>query len=55
MISQDGAGYDLGYPSTVELADGTAIPVRVPGGTPPPRPGDAVVVTVTGPGRVYPA
>jgi iron(III) transport system ATP-binding protein len=39
----------------VELADGTAIPVRVPGGTPPPRPGDAVVVSVTGPGRVYPA
>jgi len=37
----------------VELADGTAIPVRVPGGTPPPRPGDAVVVSVTGPGRVY--
>ena len=38
----------------VELADGTLIPVRVPGGTPPPRPGDAVVVSVTGPGRVYP-
>jgi iron(III) transport system ATP-binding protein len=37
----------------VELTDGTAIPVRVPGGTPPPRPGDAVVVSVTGPGRVY--
>ena len=37
----------------VELADGTLIPVRVPGGTPPPRPGDAVVVSVTGPGRVY--
>jgi iron(III) transport system ATP-binding protein len=37
----------------VELADGTTIPVRVPGGTPPPRPGDAVVVSVTGPGRVY--
>jgi iron(III) transport system ATP-binding protein len=39
----------------VELADGTLIPVRVPGGTPPPRPGEAVVVSVTGPGRVYPA
>ncbi|MGA0010062.1 MAG: ABC transporter ATP-binding protein [Candidatus Nanopelagicales bacterium] len=39
----------------VELADGTLIPVRVPGGTPPPRPGDDVVVSVTGPGRVYPA
>ena len=39
----------------VELADGTWIPVRVPGGTPPPRPGDAVVVSVTGPGRVYPS
>ncbi|MFM1967115.1 MAG: hypothetical protein RL134_2840 [Actinomycetota bacterium] len=39
----------------VELADGTVIPVRVPGGTPPPRPGEAVVVSVTGPGRVYPA
>ena len=37
----------------VELADGTWIPVRVPGGTPPPRPGDAVVVTVTGSGRAY--
>jgi iron(III) transport system ATP-binding protein len=37
----------------VELADGTWIPVRVPGGTPPPRPGDAVVVSVTGPGRIY--
>jgi iron(III) transport system ATP-binding protein len=37
----------------VELADGTWIPVRVPGGTPPPRPGDAVVVSVTGPGRLY--
>lgn len=37
----------------VELADGTSIPVRVPGGTPPPRPGDAVVVSVTGTGRVY--
>ena len=39
----------------VELADGTWIPVRVPGGTPPPRPGDAVIVSVTGPGRVYPS
>ena len=39
----------------VELAEGLSIPVRVPGGTPPPRPGDAVVVSVTGPGRVYPA
>ena len=39
----------------VELADGSVIPVRVPGGTPPPRPGDDVVVSVTGPGRVYPA
>ena len=39
----------------VELGDGTTIPVRVPGGTPPPRPGDEVVVSVTGPGRVYPA
>lgn len=39
----------------VELADGTTVPVRVPGGTPPPRPGEAVVVSVTGPGRVYPA
>lgn len=39
----------------VELVDGTSIPVRVPGGTPPPRPGEAVVVSVTGPGRVYPA
>jgi len=37
----------------VELADGTWIPVRVPGGTPPPRPGEAVVVSVTGTGRVY--
>jgi hypothetical protein len=37
----------------VELADGTWIPVRVPGGTPPPRPGEAVVVGVTGTGRVY--
>jgi hypothetical protein len=27
--------------------------VRVPGGTPPPRPGEAVVVGVTGAGRVY--
>jgi iron(III) transport system ATP-binding protein len=39
----------------VELRDGTVIPVRVPGGTPPPRPGETVVVTVTGEGRVYPA
>ncbi len=39
----------------VELADGTWIPVRVPGGTPPPRPGEAVVVGVTGAGRVYDA
>jgi hypothetical protein len=39
----------------VELADGTTIPVRVPGGTPPPRPGDDVVVSMTGSGRVYPA
>ena len=39
----------------VELADGSLIPVRVPGGTPPPRPGEAVVVSVTGPGRVYSA
>ena len=22
MISDDGAGYDIGYPSTVEMADG---------------------------------
>ena len=39
----------------VELTDGTTIPVRVPGGTPPPRPGDDVVVSMTGSGRVYPA
>ncbi len=39
----------------VELTDGTSIPVRVPGGTPPPQPGDDVVVTVTGAGRAYPA
>jgi iron(III) transport system ATP-binding protein len=39
----------------VELVDGTLIPVRVPGGTPPPRPGEDVVVTVTGTGRAFPA
>lgn len=39
----------------VELADGTRIPVRTPGGvTPPPRPGEAVVVRATGVGRLYP-
>ncbi len=38
----------------VELADGSVVPVRVPGGTPPPLPGDEVVVGVTGSGRVYP-
>ncbi len=37
----------------IELTDGTWIPVRVPGGTPPPRPGESVVVSVTGAGRVY--
>jgi iron(III) transport system ATP-binding protein len=37
----------------VELADGTRIPVRIAGGAPPPRPGDAVVVTVTGEGLLY--
>ncbi|MFM9136009.1 MAG: ABC transporter ATP-binding protein [bacterium] len=39
----------------VELDDGSVVPVRVPGGTPPPLPGDEVVVGVTGSGRVYPA
>ena len=39
----------------VELHDGSVVPVRVPGGTPPPLPGDEVVVGVTGSGRVYPA
>jgi iron(III) transport system ATP-binding protein len=39
----------------VELTDGTVIPVRVPGGTPPPRPGDQVIVSITGAGRVYPS
>jgi len=39
----------------VELADGSMIPVRVPGGTPPPRPGESVVISVTGTGRAYPA
>ena len=37
----------------VELADGTRIPVRVAGGVPPPRPGEPVVVTVSGRGRIY--
>ena len=37
----------------VELADGTRIPVRIAGGPPPPRPGDAVVVGVTGEGLLY--
>jgi iron(III) transport system ATP-binding protein len=37
----------------VELADGTRIPVRIAGGAPPPRPGDVVVVTVTGQGLLY--
>jgi iron(III) transport system ATP-binding protein len=37
----------------VELADGTRIPVRIAGGAPPPRPGDAVVVGVTGEGLLY--
>ena len=39
----------------VELPDGTEVPVRVPGGTAPPRPGERVVVGVTGPARGYPA
>ena len=38
----------------VELSDGSVVPVRVPGGTPPPRPGDQVMVQVRGAGRVYP-
>lgn len=38
----------------VGLADGTRVQVRVPGGGAPPAEGDAVVVGVTGPGRVYP-
>lgn len=38
----------------VDLAGGVSIPVRVPGGgTVPPRPGQAVVVRVNGPGRLY--
>lgn len=37
----------------VELADGTWLPVRIAGGAPPPRPGEAVVVTVSGRGRIY--
>lgn len=37
----------------VELADGTWLPVRIAGGAPPPRPGAAVVVTVSGRGRIY--
>jgi len=40
----------------VELADGTRVPVRTPGGvTSPPRPGEAVMVRATGVGRLYPA
>ena len=37
----------------VELADGLRVPVRVPGGAVPPQPGEAVVVRVNGPGRLY--
>ncbi len=45
-----------GYDSLVrvELAGGRRVQVRVPGGTVPPREGDAVVVAMTGQGRVYP-
>lgn len=38
----------------VGLADGTRVPVRLPGGIVPPAAGDRVVVGVTGMGRVYP-
>lgn len=39
----------------VELADGSRIPVRVPGGASVPRPGDRVALGVHGPGRLFPA
>ena len=38
----------------VDLDDGTRIPVRVPGGSPPPRPGERVSVGVTGEARAFP-
>ncbi|MFM8774078.1 MAG: ABC transporter ATP-binding protein [Actinomycetota bacterium] len=38
----------------VELDDGTRIPVRVAGGSPPPRPGERVSVGVTGQARALP-
>jgi len=37
----------------VDLDDGTRIPVRVPGGSPPPRPGERVSVGVTGEARAF--
>ena len=39
----------------VELPDGSVIPVRIPGGEQAPRPGDAVMVSVNGYGRTFPA
>jgi iron(III) transport system ATP-binding protein len=44
-----------GYDSLVrvELSDGSRVRVRVPGGTAPPTEGEAVVVVVTGQGRIY--
>ena len=37
----------------VDLDDGTRIPVRVSGGSPPPRPGERVSVGVTGEARAF--
>lgn len=39
----------------VDLADGTAIRVRVNGGTPLPKPGDPVRISVTGEGHLFEA
>lgn len=39
----------------VELADGTRIQVRVAGGTPLPKPGDPVQISVTGEGHLFEA
>ena len=54
-VVRDAAFYGHDSLLRIELADGSRVPVRVPGGARVPRPGDRVAIEVRGAGHLFPA